>query len=163
MLVVVEAYDDNSALVMDLNTYTRKEMSELELIRFANNGHNILGLSVSSRQINYINAYDCISFASEDEADEYIKENGLTSKNKRYTNNLVWVLEKKNNKIHVDYYICAWSGPNAVYVAEQGYTPYIQAAKSFDKKTAGRKAVMMAQKSKTGKYWTTQRVVRRFA
>ena len=162
MYVINEAYDDNTALVIDLSNYTRKEMSELELIRFASYGNEVLGLSVSGQQKNYINGYESISFPVEAEADEYIKENRLSFRNKRYLNGLYWVLEKKNNKIHVDYYICTWAGPNALYVGEKGYTPYIQSAKKFDKKTAGKQAALMTKNSKTGKYWTTQRVVRRF-
>lgn len=162
MFVISEAYDDNTAMVIDLSTYSRKEMSEIDLIRFSATGHDVLGLSVSDKQINYIHGYDCISFATEDEADEYIKDKGLTYRNKKYINGLYWVLEKKSSKIHVDYYVCTWAGQNATYVAERGYTPYIQAAKSFDKKSAGRQAAMMTQHSKTGKHWTTQRIVRRF-
>lgn len=162
MFIINEAFDDNTAIVLDLNTYARREMSELELIRFASSGHDVLGLSVTNQQINYITAYSCISFAVETEADEYIRENGLTFRNKRYINGLYWVLEKNNKKIHVDYYICTWAGDTATYVAEKGYTPYIQAAKSFDKKTAGKQAALMTKSSKTGKYWTTRRIVRRF-
>lgn len=162
MFIINEAFDDNTAVVIDLNNYARREMSEIDLIRFANSGHEVLGLSVTGQQINYINAYECISFSMESEADEYIKENGLTFRNKRYVNNLYWVLEKKNKKIHVDYYICTWAGPNATYVAEKGYTPYIQAAKSFTKHEAGKRAALMTKGSKTGKIWTTHRLVRRF-
>ena len=42
MYVINEAYDDNTALVIDLSNYTRKEMSELELIRFASYGNEVL-------------------------------------------------------------------------------------------------------------------------
>ena len=162
MFVVSEAYDDNTALVIDLNTFSRKEMSELDLIRFASSGHDVLGLSVTNKQINYIHGYDCISFPTEYEADEYIKYNGLTFRNKRYLNGMYWVLDKKDNKIHVDYYVCTWAGNEVTYVAEKGYTPYIQAAKKFDKKSAGKQAALMTQNSKTGKHWSTQRIVRRF-
>lgn len=162
MFIIVEAFDDNTATVMDLNTYARKEMSEAELIRFSNSGHQVLGLSVTGQQINYINSYSCISFATESEADEYIRDCGLSFRNKKYINNLYWVLEKNNNKIHVDYYICTWAGNEATYVADKGYTPYIQAAKVFDKRTAGKQAALMTKSSKTGKYWTTHRIVRRF-
>ena len=83
----------------------------------------------------------------------------ISGKNKRYIQGLYWVFEKRNSKIHVDYYVCAYAGEEVTYLADAGgYTPYIQAAKIFDKKTAGEAAAIMTQHSRTGKHWTTQRV-----
>ena len=158
MYVIYEAYDDNTADVLDIGNYGRKFMTEQELIHFGNN-YDVLGLSVSGHKLNYITAYNCLSFASEEEANEYIRENGLSYQNKRYAMGLFWVFEKKNHKKHVDYYICTYAGDEVTYLAEKGYTPYIQAAKTFDKRTAGEKAALMTNKSKTGKHWTTQRIV----
>ena len=163
MYVVYQAYDDNTAEILDIGSYGRKLMTEQELIIFGNK-HDVLGLSVSGHKINYITAYNCLSFSSEEEANEYIKYNNLSYQNKRYMCGYWWVFEKKNNKIHVDYYVCNYKGEEVTYVGEDNkgktlYTPYIQAAKSFDKKEAGEKAALMRKNSKTGTYWTTQRVV----
>lgn len=158
MYVVYEAYDDNTADIIDIGNYTRRFMTEQQLITFGNN-HDVLGLSVSSHKINYINAYSCLSFATEEEADDYIRENSLSYQSKRYAMNMYWVFEKKNYKKHVDYYICTYRGNEVSYVAEKGYTPYIQAAKQFNKKTAGEQAARMTKNSRTGTHWTTQRVV----
>lgn len=160
MYIVYEAFDDNTAIILDIPSFTRREMTEKELINFGNN-NDVLGLSVSGRKINYINAYGCITFATESEADEYIKQNGLSYQNKRYIHDYWYVLEKKNYKIHVDYYVCHWRGDIATYIADNGgYTEYIQAAKIFTKDEAGKKAAMLRRNSKTGKYWTTHRVMK---
>lgn len=158
MYVIYEAYDDNTADVFDLGSYGRKLMTEQELIYFGNN-HDVLGLSVSGHKINYITPYDCLSFATEDEADEYIRENDLSYQNKRYLLGMYWVFEKKNHKHHVVYYVCTYAGDEVTYLCKNGYSPYIQSAKTFDKRTANEKAALMTKNSKTGKYWTTQRVV----
>lgn len=157
MYVVYEAYDDNTADILDIGNFAKRPMTEQELIHFGNT-HDVLGLSVSGHKLNYIAAYNCLSFASEDEADDYIKSNGLSYQNKRYAVGYYWVFEKKNRKKHVDYYIYTCAGDNITYLTENGYSPYIQAAKSFDKKTAGEKAALMTRNSKTGKYWSVQRV-----
>ena len=158
MYIVYKAYDDNTAEILDIGTYQRREMTERELINF-NKEHDVLGLSSTEKKINYIEAYTCTQFATESEANEYIKENSLSFKNKRYIQGLYWVFEKRNSKIHVEYYVCAYAGEEVTYLADAGgYTPYIQAAKTFDKKTAGEAAAIMTQHSRTGKHWTTQRV-----
>lgn len=160
MYVVYEAFDDNTAIIIDIGTFARYECSESDLIKLANKGNDILGLSVSNRKINYITAYECISFPTEADAEEYIRDNNLTYKNKRVASGYYWVFIKKNYKKHVDYYVCTYIGDEVSYVAKEGeYTPYIQAAKTFDKHTAGEQAAIMSKRSKTGKYWTTQRVV----
>ena len=74
MYVVYQAYDDNTAEILDIGSYGRKLMTEQELIIFGNK-HDVLGLSVSGHKINYITAYNCLSFSSEEEANEYIKYN----------------------------------------------------------------------------------------
>lgn len=158
MYIIYEAYDDNTADVLDIGNFAKRPMTEQELIIFGNN-HDVLGLSVSGHKLNYITAYNCLSFASEDEADDYIKSNGLSYQNKRYAVGYYWVFEKKNRKRHVDYYIYTCAGDNITYLTENGYSPYIQAAKSFDKKTAGEKAALMTRNSKTGKHWSIQRVI----
>lgn len=157
MYVIYEAYDDNTADVLDIGNFAKRTMTEQKLIRFGNN-HDILGLSVSGQKINYITAYNCLSFASEDEADDYIKYNGLSYQNKRYAVGYYWVFEKKNRKKHVDYYIYTCAGDDVTYVTESGYSPYIQVAKSFDKKTAKEKAALMTKNSRTGKHWSVKRV-----
>lgn len=159
MYIIYEAFDDDTAVVMDIPSFQRMEMSESELISFGSK-HDVLGLSVSGRKLNYINAYNCLTFPSEDEADDYIKYNGLSYQNKRYIQGYWFVFEKKNHKSHVDYYVCHWINNIATYIGDKGgYTNYIQAAKKFTKDEAGKKAAMLRRNSKTGKFWTTQRVV----
>lgn len=161
MYIVYEAFDDNTAIILDINTFAKYECSESDLIKLANKeGNNVLGLSVSNNKLNYITAYECISFPTEADADEYIKDNNLTYKNKRLTSNYYWVFTKKNYKIHVNYYVCTYRGDEISYVANVGkYTPYIQAAKSFDKHTAKKKAAFMSKNGLPGTHWTTQRVI----
>lgn len=162
MFIVYEAFDDNTAIIADLSNYAQKEFSEQQLIRLASN-HEVLGLSVSGQKINYLNAYSCIAFTTESEADEYLRDNGLSYQHKRYVNNMFWVLEKKNQKTHVDYYVYSQAGPDLTYIGKDGgYTPYIQAAKTFTKREANEKAVFMTKRSKTGKHWCAKRVVKRF-
>ena len=61
-----------------------------------------------------------------------------------------WVFEKTNKVYHVDYYVCTWAGDTATYIGKEGgYTPYIQAAKSFSKHEANKKAAIMTRNSKT--------------
>ena len=98
MYVVYEAYDDNTADILDIGNFAKRPMTEQELIHFGNT-HDVLGLSVSGHKLNYIAAYNCLSFASEDEADDYIKSNGLSYQNKRYAVGYYWVFEKKNRKL----------------------------------------------------------------
>lgn len=160
MYIVYKAFDDNTSVVLDVATFDRKEFTEQNLINFVNSGNDVLGASVSGHRLVYLNAYNCLTFPTESEADSYIKANGLSYKNKRVLPSYVCVFEKTNHKDHVDYYVCTYAGDNVTYVGEKGYTPYLQAAKSFDKKTAGERAALMTKKSTTGKYWTTLRVVR---
>lgn len=158
MYIIYEGYDDNTAVVLDLGTYQREHLTEKQLISLASR-YDVLGLSVSNNKINYITAYNCLSFPTEDEANDYIKYKKLTYQNKRYLLGYWWVFEKKDYKIHVDYYVCSYKGDDVTYVMDKGYTPYIQAAKSFDKRTAKEKAALMTKRSKTGTHWTTQSVV----
>lgn len=163
MFVIYKAYDDNTSVVLDIGTFGMKEMTEQDLIRFINNGNNVLGASVSGQKLNYLNAYECLSFPTESEADEYIRYNGLSYKNKRYACNYFWVFNKINHKTHVDYYVCSWAGDVATYVANNGgYTQYLNGAKVFDKRSAGEQAAIMTRKSRTGKHWTIQRVVKEY-
>lgn len=160
MYVVHKAYDDNTAIIMDISSMGGIKfinLTEKELISLGNR-EDVLGLSVSGQKLNYLSAYQSLYFPSEDEADEYIKDNSLSYKNKRYIQGMWWIFEKRNTKIHVDYYIVAYAGDNITYVAERGYTQYIQSAISFSKKEAGEKAALMTQNSKTGKHWTILRV-----
>lgn len=159
MYIVYEAFDDDTAVLLDIPSFQRMELIEQELITFGNK-NDVLGLSVSGRKLNYINAYNCLTFPTENEADDYIKYNGLSYQNKRYIQGYWYVLEKKNYKKHVDYYVCHWINNVPTYIGEKGgYTNYIQAAKKFTKDEAGKKAAMLRTNSKTGKFWTTQRVV----
>lgn len=160
MIIVYKAYDDNSAELLDICTYRRMELTEIQLIKFVANGGEALGLSVSKNKINYIQAYDMVQFPTEYEADEFIRNNNLSSKNKKYINDMFCVLFKSDKVYHVKYYICIYRGDEIIYVGDKGgYTPYIQAAKTFDKRTAGQKSALMTNNSKTGKHWTTRRVV----
>lgn len=158
MYVVSTAFDDNTSIILDIGSYRNKEMTEQELIRFINSGHEVLGASVSGQKLNYLNAYNCYSFPTEAEADEYIRDAGLSYQNKRNAMGYTWVFEKMNTKIHVDYYVVYYLGDEITFLCEKGYSNYINSAKAFDKKTAGEKAALMKKNSKTGKYWTVLRV-----
>lgn len=163
MYIIYKAYDDNTAIVLDVITLRRQFMYERDLINFINNGHDVLGCSVSGQRINYLEAYSCLTFPSEDEADEYIRENGLSYRNKRYINGLYYVFEKTHKCIHVDYIIRNQIGYDCSYLIignnnKIGYSPYIQSATTFDKRTAQEKAAMMTKNSKTGKQWVTVRI-----
>lgn len=160
MYVVIEAFDDDFAMVLDLNTYVKTQFNAKELVALSKS-HDILGLSVSGSKINYINAYRTLSFASESEADDYIKDNSdtVSYRNKRYINGLYFVLEKTNKITHVDYYVCTYAGDEVTYVGNKGgYTPYIQAAKPMSRREAGEISAMMTRNSKTGKTWLMRRV-----
>ena len=158
MYIVTKAYDDNTAEIIDIGPMTVYQLNTEELIQFSKR-HDVLGLSVSRNKINYLQAYHCMSFATENEAREYMLENNLPVNSIKYTNGMVFVVEKIP-KIHVNYYICYYEGNNATYVGDKGgYTPYIQAAKVFSRQEAGQRAAIMKQQSTTGKDWTTQRVI----
>lgn len=165
MYAIRTRYSDNEADVIDLNTYRIEHLKEIELIRFENNhGTSPLGLSVSNNKINYIQPYDMIQFPIESEADEYIRYNNLSYKNKFFINNMYVVLYKVDRTIKVIYYVYYQLGPEKTYLGKPvkgkpSYTPYIQAAQTFDKDDAGKKAALLRKNSKTGKYWTTERVV----
>ena len=158
MYVVYEAFDDNTAVILDLGTFNKQLMYEQQLINFVNAGNQVIGLSVCGKRLNYIQAYNCVSFSTEGEVDEYIIDNNLPKRNKFWAFGYWWILEKKSTE-HVVYHICSYAGDTVLYVGNGGYTPYIQAAQNFDKVTAGKKAAIMTQRSKTGKHWTIQRRV----
>lgn len=158
MYIVITSYDDNSAEILDLGNYSRKRFTESELIKFSDN-RDVLGLSVSNNKINYINAYSITQFCTEDEATEYCRECGIGFNNKIYALDYWWVFERNNRVIHVDYYVMYYTEVEQTYVAEKGYTPYIQCAKSFDKKSAYERAASMTKNSKTGKKWSVYRYV----
>ena len=98
MYVVYKAFNTNKAIIVDLSNYMQLELNENQLIRLSNN-HNIIGLSVYNQKIKNISAYDCISFEIESEADEYLRDVGLSYQNKLYINRLYWVLEKRNIEV----------------------------------------------------------------
>lgn len=158
MFIVYKAYDDKSAEIIDIITYSKREMGERELIAFSKN-HNVLGLSVSNNKINYITAYSFMQFPTEADANEYCHENGYSYQQKMYIGSYYYVFEKTNKTYHVDYYVMYWTEVEQTYLAEKGYTPYIQCAKSFDKKSAYERAASMTKNSKTGKKWSVYRYV----
>ena len=65
MYVVYEAFDDNSAIILDIGTFNKQLMYEQQLINFVNSGNTVTGLSVSGKKINYIQAYNCLSFPTD--------------------------------------------------------------------------------------------------
>lgn len=160
MFIISIAYDDNTAEVLELPSQNRKYMTEQELINFSK--HNeVLGLSAGNK-INYIQPYSAYLFPSEDEAYFYIKNNNLSYNSKHYVGEGYYaVVEKNNNKRHVDYFVYCCSGPEITYVGKNRgtYVPYKQSAKTFTKHEAQKTAALMTRKSKTGKYWTVERVV----
>jgi hypothetical protein len=162
MYIIYNAYDDNTADILDLNTLSLKFNTEIELIRLGNK-EQVVGLTVDTHKIISLNSYSCLTFPTESEADEYV-HSYLDKGNfkKIYINNMFYLLiQKEIPKLHVDYHIVTNSECMKVYVAKnKGYTPYIQCAKAFDKDTAKKQAALMQKQSKTGKYWTTERIVR---
>jgi len=158
MYIVFKAFDDNTADILNLSSGQMNFLQEDELIKFGKS-NDILGLSVDTRKINYIQPYTFVSFPTEYEMNEYIRMYGISHYVKKHIHGIYYIFTKSNNTKHVDYYICSYSGPEVTYLAESGYTPYIQAAKSFDKKTAQKQAVFMTNNSKTGKHWKAERVV----
>jgi hypothetical protein len=154
MKVVTKAYDDNTAEITDLATYSRKVYNEIDLIHLKD---DVLGLSASGQKINYIQPYSFIMFESDDEMNKYIKDNRITGVLKKYINSMYVALWKINCKIHVDYYVVCTHGPEDIFVAEKGYTQYKNGAKVFGKKQAQETAALMTKKSKTGKHWYAKR------
>ena len=159
MYVIFEAFDDNTATIINTSNYERKTLTEQQLISFGKN-NEVLGLSVGEHSINYINSYKFTAFESENEANDYIRENGCSYQNKKYDNGMWWYFKKTNHKIHVDYYVVTYRGDEITYVGEDiKYTPYIQSAKKYTKHDAGETAALMTKRSKTKTRWTTLRVV----
>lgn len=162
MLVVTRAYDDNTAYIYDTVTMLSKLFEEIELIRFGSN-HEVLGLELNStgRAIQNIESYKILQFENEEALNEYIYQFNLCNIHKFYdSNNHVYVLLiKTNNKIHVDYVIYYPIGPTKVYKTERGYAENNPcAAKAYTKTEAKQKAALMRKNSKTGKYWTTEKI-----
>lgn len=163
MLVVYNAYDDNSADIIDVVTMKRYHQGAQQIINYINQGGKILGVSAGNNKINYINAYSIGTFPTEDEADEYIKDNQLSYQNKRYINDMFYVFEKNNKVIHVDYVIYTQVGDEITYVGQTvkgktTYTPYIQSARTFTEKEAYSRSASMTKNSKSGKYWFVMRL-----
>lgn len=163
MYIVITSYDDNSAEILDLGNYSIRKFTESELIKFSDN-RNVLGLSVSNNKINYINAYSIKQFCTEDEATEYCRECGIGFNNKIYALDYWWIFERNNIVIHVDYYVMHYTEVEQTYVAEKGYTCYIEHAKSFRKSEAYKKAGAMNQAHakkygvKKSNHWSVYRV-----
>lgn len=159
MYIVYEAFDDNTANIYDVGSGVLKYMSEKELITLANN-NNVLGLSASNNKINYINAYSIYTFPTEQEAYEFCKDNSISTRNTKYISGYFYVFNRNNIVKHVEYYVCNYIGDAVTYVGEnKSYTPYIQAAKVFNKAEAGKTAALMTKMSKTGKHWVTYKRV----
>ncbi|MBO5389599.1 MAG: hypothetical protein J6A59_16005 [Lachnospiraceae bacterium] len=157
MLIVYKSYDDNTAEIIDLCDYSVKFCRESVLLALAKT-HNVIGLSVSNNKINYITSYNIMTFPTENEATEYIESNGLSYRNRLDLNGMYYVLEKTNEIIHVNYIVGYITEAERLYLAKKGYTPYIQAAKIFDKKDAFKVANVMTHNSKTGKRWSALRI-----
>lgn len=161
MYVVTTAYSDNSAMVTDLMTYETMFLTESEIVRLINSKHSVLGVTISSTKRSIVNmsAYSFIQFISEDEAYEYCRETGISTRNILCISNTYYILERIRHSIPVNYYVCYWRGQVATYLCENGgFTNYIQNAKGFSKEAANKTAAIMKRRSKTGKYWTIQRV-----
>jgi hypothetical protein len=161
MYIVYRAYDDNTADILDIPSYNVNFLTEKELISLGSK-ETVTGLTVSNRKIVSLNAYECLTFPVESEADEYVNYIRQSYPNKKITkinsNSTYFVLCTRNQKIHVDYYIVSYTEFERTYVANKGYTPYPQSAKPFSKAEAQKKAAMMQRNSKTGKNWVTERV-----
>lgn len=163
MMVVYNAYDDNSADIIDVVTMKMYHQSAQQIINYLNKGGKILGVSASSNKINYINAYSIGTFPTEFEADEYIRDNYLSYQNKRYINDMFYVFEKTDKVIHVDYVVYTQNGDEITYVGKDvkgktTYTHYIQSAKTFSEKEAYSRSASMTKCSKTGKFWFVMRM-----
>lgn len=151
MKVVIRAYDDNTADILDLDSMRVYFCTEHNLKTIDSN--DVLGLSVTKGKINYINAYDYIQFETDDELEDYIVYNRIRNCVKKYINGTYFLFIRNDSKIHVDYYVCTYRGPVTTYVCTKGYTIYINGAKKFNKTEASKRAAIMTDRSRTGSHW----------
>lgn len=160
MYVIIEAYDDNTAIVFNTRDCSRENLSEKQLINLSKI-EDVLGLSVGTRSINYIHSYSFMAFEDEGNANSYFKENDISYSKKEYDSGYFWYFKRTNIVRHVDYYVVTYKGEEITYVGDKiKYTPYIQSAKVYDKREANKVAALMTRQSKTGTEWKALRVVR---
>lgn len=158
MYICYKTFDDNYIEVLDLNSYQTAVMSASDIKKFIHSGHNIFGVTCSDNKITAVRSYECISFPSEMEADEYLKDNNISYKDKLFVNGYWYVFEKRKKVIHVRYYIYNYNEYETTYVGlNRSYTPYKDAAKEFEKKEAFVKAASMNKNGNGSKRWLVLR------
>lgn len=162
MLVVYNAFDDNTADIIDITNMTVKFYTEQQLINL-NKHHNVLGIISDNRKLYSIHSYNMVSFPTENEAIVFAKVNNIELSNMLFINGYYWVFQKQQGLLYVNYYVYNQKGEECTYLCIQNnkatYTPYIQEATVFDKKEAQKRAKLMTMNSKTGTYWKALRIV----
>lgn len=166
MYIVSKVYDDGYAELLDLVTYSRQLFNRTQLKAFARN-NDVKGLTVGRNgSISYIQAYDTIQFISDTELMEYISDLDIKRPNKLYINGYYWLLIRKNEVIHVKYFIHHYTEIEETFVTDNGYTANIKYAKCFSDKEVYAKAQSMnkihARKygMQSSNYWQVLRVAR---
>lgn len=158
MYIVNKAYDDKSADILDITNGNSMHLDESGLVGLDKN-HSVYGLACYKNKVSSLQAYDFMTFATEVEADEWIREAGLNNINKLAMSYGTIVLIKSNVKYHVPYYVGYYRGDPHMgdyetLVAEgRGYTNYREAAKEFTKTDAEKKAAIMRNRSKSDVPW----------
>lgn len=164
MYIVVRAYDDFTADILDIGNFRTRHFENKELLNFLA-AHEVIGAVKSGHKIVRLTTYDYVQFASEGEAYEYLREEGLSTKDLIYAEGYWWVFINTNRVEHVEYKVYFSHGDEKTFGIFDasgrllGCTPYIQAATSLDRQTAKRLAYFCKKNSKHGNYWKTLRLV----
>lgn len=163
MYIVNTVFDDGTFNIF--NTITCKtQLVTLAKLRSLCKKQSIIGVITFEDKIVDVHSCKLIKFESEYEMQDYITENNLINYNIVCNKSMYAIILESNQIIHVDYYIGYYLGNEITYLGikdgKNFYTPYIQAASSFTRAEAGKKAAIMTKSSKTGKKWESFRVER---
>lgn len=163
MYIVNTVFDDATFNIY--NTVTCKtRLLTLAKLRSLCKKQTVVGVITFEDKIVDVHSCKLIKFESEYEMQDYIAENNLCNYNVVNSKETYGIVLENNQIIHVDYYIGYYLGDNITYLGikdrKNFYTPYIQAATSFTRDIAGKKAAIMTRSSKTGKKWEAFRVPR---
>ena len=164
MYIVVRAYDDFTADILDIGNFRTRHFENKELFNFLAR-HEVIGAMTSGHKIVNLTAYNYIQFESEGEAYEYLREEGLSTRDLVYAEGYWWVFINRNRVEHVEYKVYFPHGDEKTFGIFDacgkllGCTPYIQAATRLDRQTAKRLAYFCKRNSKHGNYWTTLKLV----
>lgn len=166
MYILYTTYDDGFYDIMDIETGEVRVFNTTQAINFRAN-NEVMGLSVSNGKINYSNTYGFRMFVSEDEMDEFIKEDNIQYSSKEYIYGYWYVFYRSYNNIHVDYVIWHYTEVETKYLATKGTSADIRYAKVFDRDTAykvmNQRNNALAKKYNLAEcgFWTVKRVVNR--